>query len=110
MEQTIGERFSRELNGHEVLVFRCPEPVTISGVAQEIPTEQQARLEKLIRTWQDKLRLYTSRFGRNAAAEVIITDAECFLKNREYTHCESRLQTELLRKMEQQLGNTAGAL
>jgi hypothetical protein len=96
-------RFSRELQGHEVLVFQCPSPVTISDFSQEIPDAQKERIEKLVGTWKNNLQRCKINFGGKAAAEVIISDAEHFLKNREYTRCESRLQTELLRKMEQEL-------
>ena len=107
-EVTLGGRFERELKGHEVLVFRCPGSVAISGFSQEIPAEQKERLEKLADAWRDKLQRYEGRFGRHVTAEAIIGAAEQYLKNREYTRCEARLQTEVLRKMEQELANAAG--
>jgi len=93
-------RFARELQGHEVLVFKCPATVMASGFSQTIPETVRQELSESLVKWERKTDLYKKIYGvEHPAAVKIIGDARKFFDEGRYTQAQYRLQDNLLTKM-----------
>jgi len=93
-------RFARELQGHEVLVFKCPATVTASEISQTIPGAVKDELSQSLVKWERKSDLYKKIYGVDHQIAVkIIADARKFFDEGRYTQAQYRLQDNLLAKM-----------
>lgn len=99
-----GEKFSRELKKHEVVVLQRPKDIAVSNIVQEIPETEKKRIGTILTEWERKLALCKTIHGAPPASAVkIVAAAKRYYEAGEFVRAERRMESVALRVMAKEL-------